>query len=343
MSAPVTARRDRPASSAAVQPGDSRTPGDLDVLVLAGGLSAEREVSLASGRRVVAALHEAGVHCEAVDVGADLLDVLERRRPDVVWPVLHGAGGEDGSLAQVLELVGVPVVGSAAAPSRTAWDKTTAAIVVQRAGIRVPRSVTLTHTVLRDLGAAGILPHIGRLLPGPVVVKPVHGGSALGVGVVRHENELARAMMAALGHDTSCRVEQLVAGVEVAVAVVDDGGGPRALPPVEIAPDSGSYDYEARYTPGATEFHCPARLPADVLARVQADSVTVHHELGLSRLSRSDWIVDGEGQPWFLEVNTSPGMTGTSLLPQAVVAAGESLPALYEALALASVRTRAPS
>lgn len=310
---------------------------DLDVLVLAGGLSAEREVSLASGRRVVAALHDAGVHAEAVDVGADLLDVLHRRRPDVVWPVLHGAGGEDGSLLQVLELVGLPVVGSAAGPARTAWDKTAAATVVGHAGLRVPRAVTLTHTVLRDLGAIGILPHVTRLLHAPVVVKPVHGGSSLGVSVVRQEPELARAMMAALGHDSSCRVEQLVEGVEVAVAVVDDGNGPRALPAVEIAPDSGFYDYEARYTAGATEFHCPARLPDDVLARVQQASVTVHRELGLARLSRSDWIVAADGEPWFLEVNTSPGMTGTSLLPQAVVAAGESLPELYRALAVASV------
>lgn len=310
---------------------------DLDVLVLAGGLSAEREVSLASGRRVVGALHEAGVHADAVDVGADLLDVLERRRPDVVWPVLHGAGGEDGSLVQVLELVGLPVVGSAAGPARTAWDKTAAATVVAQAGVTVPRAVTLTHTVLRDLGAAAILPHVTRLLPVPVVVKPVHGGSSLGVGTVLREDELARAMMAALGHDASCRVEQLVRGVEVAVAVVDDGSGPRALPAVEIAPDSGAYDYEARYTAGATEFHCPARLDRGVLDRVMAESVTVHQELGLARLSRSDWIVDDAGVPWFLEVNTSPGMTGTSLLPQAVVAAGESLPELYRALATASL------
>lgn len=314
---------------------------DLDVLVLAGGLSAEREVSLASGRRVVAALHEAGVHAEAVDVGQDLLDVLHRRHPDVVWPVLHGAGGEDGSLVQVLELVGLPFVGSATGPARTAWDKTTAATVVGRAGIRVPRAVTLAHTVLRDLGVAGILPHVSRLLPVPVVVKPVHGGSSLGVGVVREEAELARAMMAALGHDYSCRIEQLVSGVEVAVSVVDDGSGPRALPAVEIAPDSGSYDYEARYTPGATEFHCPARLPGDVLAQVHRDSVRVHRELGLDRLSRSDWIVDADGEPWFLEVNTSPGMTATSLLPLAVVAAGESLPTLYRALASASRAVRA--
>ena len=312
-----------------------RSP-DLDVLVLAGGLSAEREVSLASGRRVVSALHEAGVQAETVDAGADLVALLERRRPDVVWPVLHGAGGEDGSLLQVLELLGLPVVGSSAAAARLAWDKTSAAAVVSRAGTCVPASVTLSHAVLRDLGADALLPRVTSLLEVPVVVKPVHGGSSLGVSVVRDEAHLARAMMAALGHDSACRVERLVVGVEVAVAVVDDGSGPRALPPVEIAPDSGSYDYQARYTAGATEFHCPARLPADVLDRLAAESVDVHERLGLSSLSRSDWIVTADGTPWFLEVNTSPGLTGTSLLPQAVVAAGEPLPRLYRDLTTAA-------
>lgn len=325
--------------------GDAGRPGGSgdgpDVLVLAGGLSAEREVSLDSGRRVVAALHESGLSASAVDAGSDLVAVLDQRRPDVVWPVLHGAGGEDGSLLQVLELLGLPVVGSGAEAARLAWDKTSAAAVVARTGVAVPPSVTLTHTVLRDLGAAELLPYVARRLPGAVVVKPVHGGSSLGVGVVRAPADLPRAMMAALGHDTSCRVERLVEGVEVAVGVVDDGQGPRALPAVEIAPDSGSYDYEARYTAGATEFHCPARLPQDVLERLAAESVAVHSTLGLARLSRSDWIVTSDGTPWFLEVNTSPGLTGTSLLPQAVRAAGESLPALYRSLATAAWQERA--
>jgi len=310
--------------------------GGLDVLVLAGGLSAEREVSLASGRRVVAALTDAGVHAMTVDVGSDLLDVLAQRRPHVLWPVLHGADGEDGSLLQVLELLDVPVVGSTSTAARAAWDKTTAATLVRRAGVTVPRSVTLSHQVLHDLGAAAILPRVSRLLPAPVVVKPVHGGSSLGVGIAHHDAELARVMMAALGHDTSCRVEELIVGTEVAVAVVDDGSGPRALPVVEIAPDSGAYDYEARYTAGTTEFHCPARLPTDVLERLRAESVVVHRELGLARLSRSDWIVTPDGTPWFLEVNTSPGLTGTSLLPQAVLAEGGRLSSLYRDLALAS-------
>ncbi len=307
---------------------------DLDVLVLAGGLSAEREVSLASGRRVVAELREAGVQAEAVDAGADLVTVVEQRRPDVVWPVLHGAGGEDGSLLQVLDMLDVRVVGSRSAAARLAWDKTSTAAVVARDGVCVPTSVTLTHSVLRDLGADAVLPRVKRVVPLPVVVKPVHGGSSLGVGVVHDETHLARAMMAALGHDTACRIEQLVMGTEVAVAVVDDGTGPRALPPVEIAPDSGSYNYEARYTAGATEFHCPARLAPAVLDRLRTESVAVHVRLGLSSLSRSDWIVSDDGTPWFLEVNTSPGLTGTSLLPLAAVSAGESLPELYRALAV---------
>jgi D-alanine-D-alanine ligase len=312
--------------------------GDLDVLVLAGGLSAEREVSLASGRRVVAALHEAGAQARAIDAGTDLVAVLEQHRPDVVWPVLHGAGGEDGSLLQVLELLDLPVVGSTAASARLAWDKTSAAAVVGRGGTCVPRSVTLTHSLLRDLGADTLLPRVAAVVGLPLVVKPVHGGSSLGVTVVRDEPQLARAMMAALGHDAACRVESFVAGVEVAVAVVDDGSGPRSLPPVEIAPDSGSYDYEARYTAGATEFHCPARLGPAVLDRLGLESVGIHETLGLRSMSRTDWIVDRDGTPWFLEVNTSPGLTETSLLPQAVVAGGVSLAALYRDLAVAALR-----
>lgn len=308
----------------------------LHVLVLAGGLSAERDVSLQSGRRVVAALGEAGLSAELADVGTDLMTTLRRARPDVVWPVLHGAGGEDGSLAQVLELLGLPVVGSSAAACRLAWDKSVAATIVEREGIAVPAAVTLPHALLRDLGAERVLPHIVGLVPTPLVVKPVHGGSSLGVGVVRGEESLPAAMMAALGHDTACRVESHVSGTEVAVAVVDDGTGPRALPVVEISPDSGAYDYEARYTAGSTEFHVPARLPAEQLERLARDSVAVHRALGLSRISRSDWIVDGDGTPWFLEVNTSPGLTATSLLPQAVEAEGTSTAFLYAALVRAT-------
>lgn len=300
------------------RPGREAPVRATHVLVLAGGLSAEREVSLQSGRGVASALHDAGLDAGVADVGADLLDVVRRHDPDVVWPVLHGAGGEDGTLPQVLELLGVPFVGSSSGAARLAWDKSAAAVVAARAGVAVPPSVTLPQTLVRDVGPARLLALVTDRVPGPVVVKPVHGGSSLGVGVVHDPVDLPHAMVSALGHDSQCRVERLVPGTEVAVTVVDDGTGPVAAPAVEIAPDSGAYDYGSRYTAGATVFHCPARLPADVTQRLLAGAVAVHEALGLGHLSRSDWIVDAEGCPWFLEVNTSPGMTGTSLVPQAL-------------------------
>ncbi|MFC5381267.1 D-alanine--D-alanine ligase [Aquipuribacter nitratireducens] len=308
------------------------------VLVLAGGLSAEREVSLRSGRGVVHALLEAGLHAEVADVGADVLEVVGRGHADVVWPVLHGAGGEDGTLAQVLELARVPFVGSSSAACRLAWDKSTAATVVARAGVPVPDGVTVPHSLVRDLGAAQLLPLVGASVGLPAVVKPVHGGSSMGVVVVERSEDLPHAMVSALGYDPECRVEAMVSGTEVAVTVVDDGTGPVAAPAVEIEPESGAYDYGSRYTAGATLFHCPARLDDEVTARLLEQAVGVHVALGLGHLSRSDWIVDAAGVPWFLEVNTAPGMTGTSLVPLALEADGGA-GAVYSRLVAAAQRT----
>ena len=316
---------------------------DPVVVVLAGGLSAEREVSLQSGHRVVGALRDVGVAAHLQDLGDDLVERLLRDLPDVVWPVLHGADGEDGSLSQVLELLGIPFVGSTAEACRLAWDKSVAGALVTAAGIGVPRSVTLPHAVLRDLGTRKLLPRIISRLGAHVVVKPVTGGSGLGITVVRDGGALATAMATALGHSDTCRVEQAVTGTEVAVGVVDAGDGPVALLPVEISPDSGSYDYEARYTAGSTEFHTPARLSAEVLQRVRDDAVTVHRALGLGSISRSDFIVDASGAPWFLEVNTAPGLTETSSVPLALEADGRLLPTwCRDLVAAAADRALAP-
>ena len=314
------------------------TPVDLSVVVLAGGLSAEREVSLQSGHRVVGALRDVGVPAHLQDLGHDVVERLLDERPDVVWPVLHGADGEDGSLSQVLELLDLPFVGSSAKACRLAWDKSIAGALVAATDVTVPRSLTLPHAVLRDLGTRELLPRITERLGEDVVVKPVTGGSSLGITVVHDGDSLATAMAAALSHVDTCRVEQAVVGTEVAVGVVDAGDGPDALLPVEISPDSGSYDYEARYTPGSTEFHTPARLPADVLQRLREDAVAVHRLLGLGHLSRSDFIVDEAGTPWFLEVNTAPGLTETSSVPLALEADGQALPRWCQDLVTAAAR-----
>jgi len=295
------------------------------VVVLAGGLSPERDVSMRSGRRVADALRLAGVEVQVTDVDATLLPSLAADRPVCVVPLLHGAAGEDGAMRDVLGTLGIPYVGADADACRQAFDKPIAASLVGAAGVAVPARVALPHTTFRELGAPAVLDAVVAQLGLPLMVKPTRGGSSLGCTVVRTAAELPAAMVAAYAYGDIALVESFVSGTEVAVSVVDDGSGPRALPVVEVAPDGGFYDYGARYTAGATEFFVPARLSDDVLAACATAAVTVHRTLGLRDWSRSDLIVDAAGVPWFLEVNVAPGMTETSTYPQAVAAAGLDL------------------
>jgi len=309
------------------------------VLVLAGGLSHERDVSLRSGRRVAEALRAAGVEVEIADVDADLVARLRNEPPNAVFPLLHGVTGEDGALRQVLDLYDVPYVGSDPAACRTAFDKPVAATVVRSAGLRTPESVVLGHDTFRELGAAALMDKVAALIGLPLVVKPARGGSALGASIVRALDELPSAMVTCYAYGAVALIERYVEGVEVAVTVVDTGDGPHALPAVEIRPDSGFYDYEARYTAGATQFVVPATLEPAVAQACAEAAVTAHTALGLRDLSRSDLVVDADGVPWFLEVNVAPGMTETSLVPLAAEAAGVELGVLCrDLLAVAAAR-----
>ncbi len=302
------------------------------VLILAGGLSHEREVSLRSGSRVAEALRESGCEVTVRDVDDQLLDTLRSGHVDVVWPLLHGVSGEDGAVRDVLELVGVPYVGSDPAACRLSWDKSVAKGVVQEVKLSTPRFVALPHGIFRELGANRVLSSIVDRLGLPLVVKPARGGSALGASAVREASALPRAMVDCFAYGDVAMVEQQVAGVEVSVTVLDTGSGPVALPPVEIVPDSGLYDYDARYVAGATEFFCPARLSDETLEAVKAAALAAHKVFGLRHVSRTDLIVDPAGVPWFLEVNVAPGMTEMSLLPMSVEAAGLSAPEVYRKL-----------
>lgn len=302
------------------------------VLVLAGGLSHERDVSLRSGRRVSEALRDAGCRVEIRDIDAQLLSTLVKQTPDVVWPLMHGASGEDGAVRDVLDLIGVPYVGSVPSACRVAWDKPVAKSVARAEGLPTPESVALPHGTFRELGAQAVLGSIVERLGLPLVVKPARGGSALGVNVVRTATELPRAMVDCFAYGDVALVERFIDGVEVAVSVVDIGDGPAALPPVEIVADAGMYDYNARYTAGATEFFCPARLTTEAADAVRRAALVAHRTFGLRHLSRTDLIVDRVGRPWFLEVNVAPGMTETSLMPQAVKASGEPAGPLYRRL-----------
>ena len=300
-------------------------PHALRAVVLAGGLAFEREVSLSSGTQVWEELVRAGVDAELRDADADLLPGLAAAPADAVFIALHGATGEDGALRAVLDLAGVPYVGSPAAACRVAWDKPAAKSVIRSAGLTTPDWVALPHTTFRELGAGAVLDLIVARLGLPLMIKPASGGSALGAQKISRVEELPAAMVSCFAYGDTVLVERFVDGVELAVSVIDLGEGPEALPPVEIVPQSGVFDYTARYTPGLTEYHVPARITEDVAARAAAVAVQVHEALGLTDLSRTDAIVTPDGQVHFLEVNVSPGLTETSMFPMAVESAGYEL------------------
>jgi D-alanine-D-alanine ligase len=296
---------------------------DLErVVILAGGLSPEREVSLHSGYRVRDALAKEGIDAAVADADSGLLSHLRADPPDAAFPAIHGACGEDGAIREVLGLLGVPYVGSVASACRLAFDKPTAKALVTAAGLVTPESVTLPRETFHDLGASAVIDLIVARLGLPLYVKPSRGGSALGAGPVRTAAELPAAVLSCFAYGDTALIERLVAGTEVAVGVIDLGQGPQALPAVEIVPGEGGYDYSARYTAGKTEFYVPARLSAEVASEVASIAVTAHTALGLRDLSRTDLIVDADGTPYFLEVNVSPGMTETSTLPLALESSG---------------------
>lgn len=302
------------------------------VLVLAGGLSHERDVSLRSGRRTAESLREAGCEVEIADVDASLLSTIESQEPDVLWPLLHGATGEDGSVRDILELTGIPYVGAQPGPSRLGWDKPVAKALLANAGAHTPPHVALPHNLFRELGAQNVLNTVKKQFNAPLFVKPARGGSALGVSMVRDDADLPRAMVQGFSYGEVALIENAVIGTELAVSVVDTGDGPRALPAVEIVSNDGVYDYDARYNPGRVKYFAPARLDATVADKATKLALLAHETLNLRHVSRTDMIIDDAGTPWFLEVNVAPGMTETSLLPQAAEAAGLSLGELYRGI-----------
>ncbi|HEY0403976.1 MAG TPA: D-alanine--D-alanine ligase, partial [Blastococcus sp.] len=277
------------ASAAAPVAGASRHP--MRAVVLAGGLTFEREVSLSSGTQVWEELSRVGVDVEIRDADSGLLPGLAASPADAVFIALHGATGEDGALRAVLDLAGVPYVGSPAAACRLAWDKPAAKSVVRSAGVTTPDWVALPHSTFRELGAGAVLDLMVARLGLPLMVKPASGGSALGVQKVSRVEDLPAAMVSCFAYGDTVMVERFVEGVELALSVVDLGNSPEALPAVEIVPASGVFDYTSRYTPGLTEYHTPARLSADIASRAAALAVRVHEVLGLADLSRTDAIV----------------------------------------------------
>ncbi|MFL5902486.1 MAG: D-alanine--D-alanine ligase [Solirubrobacteraceae bacterium] len=290
------------------------------VAVLKGGRSLERQVSLRSGARVEDALERLGHEVISIDADADLVEQLRAERPDVAFVAMHGRDGEDGTVQELLELVGVPYTGSGVSACIRSMDKVLAKHAMRDAGIATPDFYSFTQTAFRELGAATALPAIEERLDFPIVVKPAGQGSALGIKFARTAEDVPAALLSAFSYDDKVLLERHVEGRDLAVAVLDG----EVLPIVEAVPvDEEFYDFEARYQIGKTEFVCPAALSDAIATDAQAVALRVFELLGLSGFGRVDLMLEaGTDRLYVLEANSIPGLTETSLLPQAADAAG---------------------
>ena len=294
----------------------------MKVAVLKGGRSLEREVSLRSGVNAEAALRRLGHEVLGVDADAHLVRTLRAERPDAAFIVLHGKGGEDGTVQELLEILEIPYTGPGVLACERAMDKVVAKAHFTAVGISTPPAYAFRQDAFRELGAGEAIPDIRERLGLPLIVKPASQGSALGISVVREAGDIAGALMNAFSYDERVLMERFVAGRELAVSVIGTADA-WALPVVEAIPrDRDFYDFEARYTPGLTDFEAPARLPDAVAQDAAALALACYRALGCRGMSRVDMILDADDRLWVLEINAIPGMTDTSLLPKAAEAAG---------------------
>lgn len=326
----------------------------LKVAVLMGGVSFERDVSLASGKNVCKALDEAGHKVVALDTNESLVPTLRSERPDVVYNALHGKNGEDGTIQSLMEFLGIPFVGSPASVCHRTWNKDSlhSALLEYRdltddvPCASWPQGVYIAKNAFKDMGAATALDLVPERVIGgfPVAVKPAHGGSALGVHKVDNQEELGRAVLDALSYDYAVNIEQWIDGVELAVSILGTGENAYALPPVEIVAKNGFYDAEARMNHENVEFFCPVRLESlspdieqaqAIRAEIERAALEVYHAYGVYDLGRVDMIWDG-GQAKCFEMDVSPGMTDHSLFPPACAAAGLSMAAVMDELVKAA-------
>jgi len=294
------------------------------VAVLKGGRSLERQVSLKSGARVEDALKRLGHEVIPIDVGADLVDQLTESAPEIAFVALHGRDGEDGTVQELLEVLAIRYTGSGVSACIRTADKVLAKHAMRDRGIPTPDFYAFSETAFGGLGAARALPAIEERLQFPIVVKPASQGSALGIKFAQTPADVPTALVAAFSYDRKVLLERYVRGRELAVSIIDEDGAPRALPIVEAVPQQEDfYDFESRYEIGRTRFDCPAELDETVAARAGEMALDVYGLLGCTGFARVDLMLEeSTGELYVLEANTVPGLTETSLLPQAAEAAG---------------------
>ena len=311
------------------------------VAVLRGGHSMERDVSVVTGRRVQHALERLGHEVYPLDIEETTTESLMSLAPEVAFISLHGPGGEDGTVQALLETLGIPYTGSGPLSSIRCMDKDYAKRALRAVGIPTPPFRTFLRRAMNEMGASAALDMAADSLGYPLVVKPAREGSSFGLSRVEEPGQLLDAVYEAFGYDAKILLESWMEGREVSVPILEPSGEePKILGLVEIRPREGAYNFEAKYTPGATDFAIPAEITSEVAASLEETALIAYRTLGCSGYARMDTIVEGE-TPWVLDVKTIPGFTETSTFPLAAEAAGLPFEKLVEAILDAALRTEA--
>ena len=286
-----------------------------------GGITREREISLRTGNAISASLRRMGYDVVDIDVGSDVVDRLKSEKIDVAFIALHGKFGEDGCIQGLLEMMRIPYTGGGVLGSSVGMDKVVCDMVAMQLGIPIPREECFN---INEDTTDSI---VARLtVPYPVIVKPSREGSTINMTIVKKMDDLPGAIETAAKSDEKIIVQEFIAGKEITVGILNG----RPLPPLEIAPKSGFYDYTSKYTKGATEYILPARIPQKVAEKIQDWSVAVFEALDCTGTARCDYIVGENDRAYFLEINTIPGMTELSLVPKAAAHIGINFDMLVE-------------
>jgi D-alanine-D-alanine ligase len=311
------------------------------VVVLRGGTSMERDISFVTGNRVQHGLERLGHEVHPLDIEDGTTGSLMELAPEVAFICLHGPGGEDGTVQALLETLGIPYTGSGPLSSIRCMDKDYAKRAARAAGIPTPPFRTFFRRAMNEMGASAALDTAAESLGYPLVVKPAREGSSFGLSRVEEPEGLLDAVYEAFGYDAKILLERWVEGTEVSVPILEPAGEePEVLGLVEIRPREGAYNFEAKYTPGATDFAIPAEIPADVAGGLEDTALATYRALGCSGYARVDTII-AEGTPWVIDAKTIPGFTETSTFPLAAEAAGISFEGLVEKIVGAALQTEA--
>ena len=313
------------------------------LVVLRGGHSMERDVSFVTGRRVTHALERLGHEVHPLDIEETTTQRLAELAPEAAFICLHGPGGEDGTVQALLETLGIPYTGSGPLSSIRCLDKDYAKRAMQAAGIPTPPMRTFLRRAMNEMGAAAALGPAAEYLGYPLAVKPAREGSSFGLSRVEEPEALIEAVYEAFGYDAKILLERWVTGAEISVPILEPAGEePKVLGLVEIRPREGAYNFEAKYTPGATDFAIPAEITAEAAERIEEIALKTYQILGCSGFARVDTILES-GTPWILDTKTIPGFTETSTLPLAAEAAGISFERLVKTILEAALAAGAPA